>query len=97
MEELQRLFALRYPDRVKRSNDFTFMIPLMGLMKELASYGLKALPYMRIVEQDLFERGLVEFIVKSPSDLSKVIASNSKGKRCQYYICEVLRLKEVQW
>ena len=63
---------------------------IIGLMKELASYGKDAIPVMQQVEQDMLDRGLIAFKV-SCGDLDKLGTLDTSGKIAQMYLCEAFR------
>ena len=87
---IEEYYKSRYISRVKASNNYKDMKIIIGLMKELASYGKDAIPVMQQVEQDMLDRGLIAFKVSS-GDLDKLGALDTSGKIAQMYLCEAFR------
>ena len=90
-ERNQRKFNIRYKQIIERSNDFQDLRPIVGFMKELHYDGMDALPFMRIVEDDLYKRGLVTSKIESKDDTIRLNPTMFQGDECQLYICIVLR------
>lgn len=98
----KKWFSKRYATRISWSNDFKDLKPIIGLIFEYASRviedGDKAFMYVKIIEDDLFVRGIIPFKINSSEDLYRIEnLTYGDVKRLLWYIWLAVKHKEEDW
>ena len=90
MDNTTRLNKL-YLKKIKDSENFTNIRPIIAFMKYLSDYGGNVLPLMRKIEQDFIKRGLLDHKIETPDAYFKSEYKRLKGHEVHFYICETLK------
>ena len=98
---IEEWFKKRYSKRIEWSKNFTDLEPICFFLHELIDYDEEILdrnlPFIRIIEKGLLDRGILSFKIESPEDIYKVGEIDSVAKKIQYFICLALKFKEESW
>lgn len=98
----EKIFNKRYSTRIAWSNNFKDLKPIIGLIFEFASNviedGEKAFMFVKRIENDLYNRGIIPFKINSYNDIYKIdILPFSDIKRALWYIWLAVKHKEENW
>lgn len=75
--DAERTYNAIYSSRVKYTDGYKRLGPLISLMKEIGGWGEDAIPYCIRLQEDLYERGAIPCIIRTVDDWPKIESCNS--------------------
>lgn len=76
----------KYKETLIRSNTYTDLEPVIDYMMDVMKEGKDGLPYLRRVESDLIEKGILPSRVEKWEDFSQSKVTTPHGRHIQYLI-----------
>ena len=90
----QEEFEYLYGCRIKDSNNYTDLRPIIAFVKYLSDIGPESVSFIRKIEEDFIKRGFLDHKVEASDEYFKSDYIKLKGHEVHFYLCTALEALE---